>query len=56
MGQSVMSDEIEKKSKRFSPSAWTQWLVPILLVSLALGLLVTLVIVVLSVLGLTPAM
>jgi hypothetical protein len=43
------------KSKRFSPSAWTQRLVPILLVLLALGLLITLVIVILSVLGLTPA-
>jgi uncharacterized membrane protein len=45
----------EKKSKRFSPSLWTQRLVPIVLVLLAIGLLVTLVIVILSVLGLTPA-
>jgi len=45
----------EKKSKRFSPSAWTQRLVPIIFVLLVLGLLVTLVIVILSILGLTPA-
>jgi hypothetical protein len=45
----------ENKSKRFSPSAWTRRLVPIILVLLALGLLITLVIVILSVLGLTPA-
>ena len=43
------------KSKRFSPTAWTQRLVPVLLLLLALGLLVTLAIVILSVLGLTPA-
>jgi len=45
----------EKNSKRFSSSSWTQRLVPVLLVLLALGLLVTLAIVILSVLGLTPA-
>ena len=45
----------EKKSKRFSPSVWTQRLVPIVLVLLALGLLVTLAIVIFSMLGLTPA-
>jgi hypothetical protein len=45
----------DKKSKRFSTSAWTQRLVPVLLVLLALGLLVTLAIVILSILGLTPA-
>jgi len=42
------------KSKRFSPSVWTQRLVPIVLILLALGLLATVVIVILSVLGLTP--
>jgi len=45
----------EKKSKRFSPSTWTRRLVPVLLVVLALGLLATLAIVILSILGLTPA-
>jgi hypothetical protein len=45
----------EKKSKRFSASTWTRRLVPILLLLLAFGLLVTLAIVILSVLGLTPA-
>jgi hypothetical protein len=45
----------KKESKRFTPSTWTQRLVPVLLVLLALGLLVTLAIVILSVLGLTPA-
>lgn len=44
-----------KQSKRFSPSAWTQRLVPVLIILLALGLLVTLAIVILSVLGLTPS-
>ena len=46
---------MEKKSKRFSPSTWTQRLVPVALVLLALGLLITVTIVILSVLGLTPA-
>jgi hypothetical protein len=46
---------MEKNSKRFSPSTWTRRLVPLLLALLALGLLVTLAIVILSVLGLTPA-
>ena len=45
----------EKNSKRFSPTTGTRRLVPVLIVLLALGLLVTLVIVILSVLGLTPA-
>lgn len=45
----------EKNSKRFSPTTWTQRLVPILLVLLALGLLLTLGVVILSLLGLTPA-
>jgi len=45
----------ENKSKRFAASTWTRLLVPLVLVLLALGLLVTLAIVILSVLGLTPA-
>jgi hypothetical protein len=44
-----------KKSKRFNPSAWTQRLVPAVLVLLLLGLLATVVIVIISALGLTPA-
>jgi hypothetical protein len=44
-----------KKSKRFNPSAWTQNLVPVVLTLLLLGLLATVVIVILSALGLTPA-
>lgn len=43
------------QSKRFSPSTWTQRLVPVILILLALGLFFTLAIVLLSVLGLTPA-
>ena len=46
---------MEKKSKRFTPSIVTQRLVPVVLALLALGLLVTLAIVILSLLGLTPA-
>lgn len=46
---------MERKSKRFSPSAWTRYLVPVVLVLLALGLLVTLAIVILSVLGVMTA-
>jgi hypothetical protein len=44
-----------RPSKRFAPSRWTEWVVPALLVVLFLGLLVTLSIILLSVLHLTPA-
>jgi hypothetical protein len=44
----------KRPSKRFTPSAWTERLVPILLALLALALLATLVVVFLSVLGVTP--
>jgi hypothetical protein len=44
----------KRPSKRFTPSAWTERLVPILLALLVLALLATLVVVVLSVLGVTP--
>ncbi len=47
--------EVMKKSKRFTPSTWTQRLVPVVLLLLLLGLLATMAIVILSVLGLTPA-
>ena len=46
---------LDKRSKRFNPSVWTQRLVPLVLLLLTLGLLVTLVIVILSMLGLMPA-
>jgi hypothetical protein len=38
-------------SKRFHPSGWSRWLVPALLVLLLLGLIATLAIVGLSLLG-----
>jgi competence protein ComGC len=44
----------KKKSKRFTPSKWNEYLVPILLVLLLISLLATLVIVALSLYGLTP--
>ena len=45
---------MSKTSKRFTPSAWTEKLVPILLVLLVLALLTTLVITGLALLGVTP--
>jgi hypothetical protein len=47
--------KMEKQSKRFTTSRWTQYLVPAILVLLALGLLATLAIVITSMLGLIPA-
>jgi hypothetical protein len=41
-------------SKRFSPSGWLERLVPLLLAALAIGLLVTIAIVLLAVLGWLP--
>jgi uncharacterized membrane protein len=38
-------------SKRFNPSRWMERLVPVLLVILAIGLLATMVIIILAVLG-----
>jgi hypothetical protein len=43
-----------RKSKRFIPSSWSRWLVPATLGFLLLLLLLTLVLVGLSILGLTP--
>lgn len=43
-----------RESQRFESRAWQRWLVLIVLVLLALGVLVTLVIIFLSVFGLTP--
>jgi hypothetical protein len=42
------------KSKRFTPNAWTARLVPILLGILLLGLIATLIVVALSLVGVTP--
>ena len=44
----------ERKSKRFEAGGWAERLAPVLLAVLVLGLLATLVIVGLSMLGLTP--
>jgi hypothetical protein len=44
----------KRSSKRFIPSAWIDRLVPLLLVLLAIALLATLVVVALSLMGLTP--
>lgn len=46
---------MKQPSQRFQPSAWMKWLVPVLLGLILLGLAASLVIVVLSVLGITPA-
>ncbi len=46
---------MNRPSKRFSPSTWSERIVPVLLVLLALGLVITLAIVVLSLLGITPS-
>ena len=45
---------MSKISKRFTPSVWTEKLVPVLLVILLLALLATLVITGLAVLGQMP--
>ncbi len=46
---------MNRPSKRFNPSTWSERVVPVLLVLLALGLVITLAIVVLSLLGITPS-
>ncbi|HZD57042.1 MAG TPA: hypothetical protein VE136_09985 [Anaerolineales bacterium] len=45
---------MNRQSKRFSPSRWSQYLVPALLVILGLALLATILVVALAVLGFTP--
>jgi uncharacterized membrane protein len=42
---------MNRPSKRFNPSRWMERLVPVLLVILAIGLLATMVIIILAVLG-----
>ena len=44
----------KRPSKRFIPSAWMDRLIPVLLGLLAIALVVTLVVVLLAVFGLTP--
>ena len=46
---------MSRESKRFKSSRWSELLVPVLIAILFLALVATLVVVVLSVLGLTPA-
>ncbi|MEW5868098.1 MAG: hypothetical protein AB1894_02400 [Chloroflexota bacterium] len=45
---------MNRPSKRFNPNRWTEFLVPVLLAVLFLGLLASMIIVILSMLGLTP--
>jgi hypothetical protein len=45
---------MKRSSKRFTPNAWTERLMPILLAILLLGLVATLVVVGLSLIGATP--
>lgn len=44
----------KRPSKRFRPTTWSEWFVPLFLGLLVLALVATLVVVGLSVLGLTP--
>ena len=46
---------MNRSSKRFRPSAWTEKLIPVLLAVLVLALLATLVIIGLSLFGQMPA-
>ncbi len=46
---------MNKPSKRFKPSAWTEKVIPVLLAVLVLALLATLVVIGLSLFGVTPA-
>ena len=47
---------MSRPSKRFDPSAWSERIVPVLLVLLLLALVVTLIIIGLSILGFTPGL
>lgn len=46
---------MNRQSKRFNPSKWAQRLVPVLLILIVLGLVVTLAIILLAVFHLTPS-
>ena len=50
-----MSVEKQRPSRRFNPTTFTERLVPLVLGVLFVALLATLVVILLSVLGLTPA-
>jgi preprotein translocase subunit Sss1 len=45
---------MSRPSQRFSPSKWSQYLVPLVLGILLLGLVGTIIVIVLSVIGLMP--
>lgn len=45
----------KRESKRFTPTGWVERLVPLLLIVLLLALVATILVVLLSVFGLTPA-
>jgi hypothetical protein len=45
---------MSKKSKRFEPTKWSERLVPFLLLIILLGLVATILVVALAMLGLTP--
>lgn len=45
----------KRESKRFAPSRWAERLVPLILIVLLLALAVTILVVLLSLFGLTPA-
>jgi hypothetical protein len=45
---------MKNKSKRFSPDQWSERLIPCLLLFILLGLVATILVVALSMLGLTP--
>lgn len=45
---------MKKKSKRFSPTKWSELLIPVLLAMILLGLIATILVVALAMLGLTP--
>ena len=46
---------MKKTSQRFQPSTWIKWLVPFLWVLILLGLAASMVIVILSLIGVIPA-
>jgi hypothetical protein len=46
---------VSHSSKRFSPSWWTERLIPVLMIAILLGLMVTLLVTALAMLGLTPS-
>lgn len=45
---------MNRSSKRFTPSKWTEYLVPVVLDLLLLALVVILILILLSLFGLTP--